>query len=81
MSLMLHVNAKPIDLVGLHELTTPAATATHVPIPHSCGPFFSLIASSLPPGPSFAGGRQHGGAFFETCQSLRAGDEHNRRRT
>lgn len=34
MSLMLHVNAKPVDYDGLHSLTTPEATATHVPIPH-----------------------------------------------
>ena len=34
MTLMLHVNAKPIDYDGLRQLETPAATATHVPIPH-----------------------------------------------
>lgn len=31
---MLHVGAKPIDYAGLRELETPAATPTHVPIPH-----------------------------------------------
>lgn len=35
MTLMLHVNAKPVDLDGLRALVTPAATPTHVPIPHS----------------------------------------------
>src|SRR5436190_11960091 len=34
LTLMLHVNAKPVDYDGLHALTTPEATATHVPIPH-----------------------------------------------
>lgn len=34
MTLMLHVNAKPIDYDGLRSLQTPEATATHVPIPH-----------------------------------------------
>jgi len=34
MTLMLHVNAQPIDYEGLRELQTPDATATHVPIPH-----------------------------------------------
>jgi hypothetical protein len=31
---MLHVNAKPVEYDALRELETPAATATHVPIPH-----------------------------------------------
>lgn len=34
MTLMLHVNAQPIEYEGLRELETPLATATHVPIPH-----------------------------------------------
>ena len=34
MTLMLHVNAKDIDYDGLRELETPAATPSHVPIPH-----------------------------------------------
>jgi hypothetical protein len=31
---MLHVNAKPVDYDGLHALTTPEPTETHVPLPH-----------------------------------------------
>jgi hypothetical protein len=31
---MLHVGAQPADYDELHELETPAPTATHVPIPH-----------------------------------------------
>ena len=31
---MLHAGAKPIEYGALRELTTPGATATHVPIPH-----------------------------------------------
>lgn len=34
MTLMLHVNATPIDYDGLRQLVTPEGTATHVPIPH-----------------------------------------------
>src|SRR4051812_11032018 len=34
MSLILHVNASPIDYDGLRQLETPQPTATHVPIPH-----------------------------------------------
>jgi Domain of unknown function (DUF932) len=34
MTLMLHAGAKEIDYDGLRQLDTPAATATHVPIPH-----------------------------------------------
>jgi hypothetical protein len=34
MTLMLHVNAKAVDYDALRSLATPAATATHVPIPH-----------------------------------------------
>ena len=32
--LMLHTGAKAIGYEGLHELETPPATPTHVPIPH-----------------------------------------------
>jgi Domain of unknown function (DUF932) len=34
MTLMLHVNAKAVDYDVLRSLETPAATPTHVPIPH-----------------------------------------------
>lgn len=34
MTLMLHAGARPADYDELHELETPMATATHVPIPH-----------------------------------------------
>ena len=34
MTLMLHVNAKPVEYGELRELETPEATATHVPMPH-----------------------------------------------
>ena len=34
MTLMLHVGAQPTNYDGLHALTTPPPTATHVPIPH-----------------------------------------------
>jgi len=34
MTLMLHVNAKAVDYDVLRQLETPAATPTHVPIPH-----------------------------------------------
>lgn len=34
MTLMLHVNANAVDYDGLRQLTTPEATATHVPLPH-----------------------------------------------
>lgn len=34
MTLMLHVNAKAVDYDALRQLETPAATPTHVPIPH-----------------------------------------------
>lgn len=34
MTLMLHAGAKEVDYDGLRALTTPDATATHVPIPH-----------------------------------------------
>ena len=34
MTLMLHVNAKPVEYDELRELETPEATATHVPLPH-----------------------------------------------
>jgi len=34
MTLMLHVNAKPVEYGELRELETPEATATHVPLPH-----------------------------------------------
>jgi hypothetical protein len=34
MTLMLHAGAKEIDYEGLRQLDTPAATSTHVPIPH-----------------------------------------------
>src|SRR5438132_2756600 len=34
MTLMLHRGAADIDYDGLRQLTTPDATATHVPIPH-----------------------------------------------
>jgi len=34
MTLMLHVNAKPVEYDGLRELETPPATQTHVPIAH-----------------------------------------------
>ncbi len=34
MTLMLHAGAKPIEYDGLRQLDTPAATSTHVPIPH-----------------------------------------------
>lgn len=34
MTLMLHCGAKVIDYDGLHNLVTPEATPTHVPIPH-----------------------------------------------
>src|SRR5690348_15660722 len=34
MTLMLHVNAKPVEYDTLHELETPPATQTHVPLPH-----------------------------------------------
>ena len=34
MTLMLHVGAQATDYDGLHALTTPLPTATHVPIPH-----------------------------------------------
>ena len=32
--LMLHMGAKAVDYDALHQLETPAATPTHVPIPH-----------------------------------------------
>ena len=34
MTLKLHAGATALDYDGLHELETPQATATHVPIPH-----------------------------------------------
>ena len=34
MTLMLHAGARPVDYDALRALTTPEATATHVPIPH-----------------------------------------------
>jgi hypothetical protein len=34
MTLMLHVNAKAVEYDALRELETPAATQTHVPLPH-----------------------------------------------
>ena len=34
MTLMLHVNATPVEYGELRELETPGATATHVPLPH-----------------------------------------------
>ena len=34
MTLMLHVNAKEVQYDDLRQLDTPAATPTHVPIPH-----------------------------------------------
>jgi hypothetical protein len=34
MTLMLHAGATAVDYDGLHQLETPPATATHVPIPH-----------------------------------------------
>ena len=34
MTLMLHAGATALDYDGLRQLETPAATATHVPIPH-----------------------------------------------
>jgi hypothetical protein len=34
MTLMLHVNARPVEYGELRELETPEATATHVPLPH-----------------------------------------------
>src|SRR5579859_3922091 len=34
MTLMLHAGATALDYDGLRQLVTPAATATHVPIPH-----------------------------------------------
>lgn len=34
MSLVLHAGANPVEYEALRELTTPQATATHVPIPH-----------------------------------------------
>lgn len=34
MTLCLHAGAKPVDYGGLRLLETPAATPTHVPIPH-----------------------------------------------
>ena len=34
MTLVLHVNAKPVEYDSLHALETPPATQTHVPLPH-----------------------------------------------
>jgi hypothetical protein len=34
MTLMLHVNAEPIDYDGLRQIVTPEPTLTHIPIPH-----------------------------------------------
>jgi hypothetical protein len=34
LTLMLHTGAEPVDYDALREFETPAATATHVPIPH-----------------------------------------------
>lgn len=34
MTLMLHVNAEPVEYAALRELETPAPTSSHVPIPH-----------------------------------------------
>lgn len=34
MTLMLHTGAEPVPYDALRQLTTPEATATHVPIPH-----------------------------------------------
>ena len=34
MTLMLHAGAEPVSYDDLRALTTPEATATHVPIPH-----------------------------------------------
>lgn len=34
MTLILHAGAAPVEYQALRELDTPAATATHVPIPH-----------------------------------------------
>lgn len=45
MTLMLHAGANPVDYDGLRALQTPAATATHVPIPHYR--FVDLIKSTL----------------------------------
>jgi hypothetical protein len=35
MSLMLHAGAEPVGYDALHQMPTPTATATHVPIAHS----------------------------------------------
>lgn len=45
MTLMLHAGANPVDYDGLRALETPAATPTHVPIPHFR--VVDLIAHSL----------------------------------
>lgn len=45
MTLMLHVNANPIDYDGLRQLETPEPTATHVPVPHFR--FVDMVAHSL----------------------------------
>ena len=34
MTLMLHAGADPVEYAALRDLPIPAATATHVPIPH-----------------------------------------------
>jgi hypothetical protein len=43
--LMLHAGAKPIEMQALRALATPAATATHVPLPHYR--VVDLVAHSL----------------------------------
>lgn len=45
MSLMLHAGAEPVSYEAIRALETPAATATHVPIPHYR--VIDLIAHSL----------------------------------
>jgi len=45
MTLMLHAGAEAIDYDGLRQLETPAATSTHVPLPHHR--LVDLVAHSL----------------------------------
>lgn len=45
MTLMLHAGANPVDYDALRTLETPAATSTHVPIPHFR--VVDLVAHSL----------------------------------
>lgn len=45
MTLCLHAGAEPVEYAGLRELATPAATPTHVPLPHFR--LVDLVAHSL----------------------------------